>query len=120
MSLDEHGQTKTWLLSGWKISTGETSEVSATSSPTQDRPTFSRSELGAVLDTIGMPKANALVKSEDMLNQSKVEGTGSDTKRGAYDERLKRIILKDDADLTTIQHEFTHYWLQTILKNYKS
>lgn len=64
LSLDEYGKTKTWLLSGWKISTGETSEVSATSSPTQDRPTFSRSELGAVLDTMSMTQPYKNVNSQ--------------------------------------------------------
>lgn len=56
--------------------------------------------------------------SEDnkILNQSKVEGTGSDKYRGGYDEKLKRIILSDKSDLTTIQHEFAHYWLQNNFK----
>lgn len=48
--------------------------------------------------------------------QSKVEGTGSDKYRGAYDERLKRIILGEKSDLTTIQHEFAHYWMQNNFK----
>lgn len=63
--------------------------------------------------------AKTFVENDDRtpyLFQSKVEGTGSDTKRGGYDERLKRIILKDDADLTTIQHEFAHYWIQNNFK----
>lgn len=50
------------------------------------------------------------------LFQSKVEGTGSDKYRGSYDERLKRIVLSDKSDLTTIQHEFAHYWLQNNFK----
>lgn len=50
------------------------------------------------------------------LFQNKVEGTGSDKYRGAYDERLKRIVLSDKSDLTTIQHEFAHYWLQNNFK----
>lgn len=63
--------------------------------------------------------AKTFVENDDRtpyLFQSKVEGTGSDTKRGGYDDRLKRIILKDDADLTTIQHEFAHYWIQNNFK----
>lgn len=50
------------------------------------------------------------------MKQSKAEGTGSDKYRGAYDEKLKRIILSDKSDLTTIQHEFAHYWLQNNFK----
>lgn len=50
------------------------------------------------------------------IQQSKVEGTGSDKYRGGYDEKLKRIILGDKSDLTTIQHEFAHYWIQNNFK----
>jgi hypothetical protein len=52
----------------------------------------------------------------NILKQSKVEGTGSDKYRGAYDEKLKRIILGEKSDLTTIQHEFAHYWIQNNFK----
>lgn len=52
----------------------------------------------------------------NILKQSKVEGTGSDKYRGGYDERLKRIILGEKSDLTTIQHEFAHYWMQNNFK----
>lgn len=54
--------------------------------------------------------------SDNALNQSKVEGTGSDKYRGGYDEKLKRIVLSDKSDLTTIQHEFAHYWMQNNFK----
>lgn len=50
------------------------------------------------------------------LFQSKTEGTGSDKARGGYDERLKRIVLGEKSDLTTIQHEFAHYWIQNNFK----
>lgn len=52
----------------------------------------------------------------NILNQSKVEGTGSDKYRGGYDEKLKRIVLGEKSDLTTIQHEFAHYWIQNNFK----
>ena len=55
-------------------------------------------------------------KQTPVLFQSKVEGTGSDKYRGGYDERLKRIILGEKSDLTTIQHEFAHYWIQNNFK----
>lgn len=53
---------------------------------------------------------------DETLKQSKVEGNGSDKYRGEYDERLKRIILGEKSDLTTIQHEFAHYWMQNNFK----
>lgn len=43
-----------------------------------------------------------------------------DTYRGAYDEKLKRIILNEKSDLTTIQHEFAHYWIQNNFRWYRS
>lgn len=54
--------------------------------------------------------------SDEELKQSKAEGTGSDKYRGGYDERLKRIVLGEKSDLTTIQHEFAHYWIQNNFK----
>lgn len=53
--------------------------------------------------------------SDKYLAQGSTIGKG-DTKRGGYDEELKRIILKDGADLSTIQHEFAHYWMQNNFK----
>ena len=53
--------------------------------------------------------------SDKYLAQGSTTGKG-DTKRGGYDEELKRIILKDGADLSTIQHEFAHYWMQNNFK----
>lgn len=53
---------------------------------------------------------------EGALKQSKAEGTGSDKYRGGYDEQLKRIILGEKSDITTIQHEFAHYWIQNNFK----
>lgn len=53
--------------------------------------------------------------SDKYLAQGSISGKG-DTKRGDYDDELKRIILKDGADLSTIQHEFAHYWIQNNFK----
>lgn len=52
----------------------------------------------------------------NMLKQSKAEGSGSDKYRGGYDEKLKRIVLGEKSDLTTIQHEMAHYWMQNNFK----
>lgn len=127
LSLDEHGKTKTWLLSGWKISTGETSEVSATSSPTQDRPTFSRSELGAVLDTMSMTQpyknVNSQIKSVD--NRGTYDsGTPNiyyqgRKANGFYDPELGVIVLGRNMNEMTLPHEMQHYWLDKIFSIYK-
>ena len=51
----------------------------------------------------------------NILNQGSMSGKG-DTARGGYDEQLKRIILGEKSDLSTIQHEFAHYWMQNNFK----
>lgn len=58
LSLDEHGQRKTWLLTGWEEGKPDArAEVSTRSAATQPGPTFSRTELGAdFLDTITAEK----------------------------------------------------------------
>lgn len=60
---------------------------------------------------------------KDMLKQSRPDQSRldkGDTYRGAYDEKLKRIILNEKSDLTTIQHEFAHYWIQNNFRWYRS
>jgi hypothetical protein len=59
----------------------------------------------------------------NMLKQSRPDQSRldkGDTYRGAYDEKLKRIILNEKSDLTTIQHEFAHYWIQNNFRWYRS
>ena len=51
----------------------------------------------------------------NILKQGSVSGKG-DTNRGGYDDQLKRIILGEKSDLSTIQHEFAHYWMQNNFK----
>lgn len=51
----------------------------------------------------------------NILKQGSISGKG-DTNRGGYDEQLKRIILGEKSDLSTIQHEFAHYWIQNNFK----
>lgn len=54
-------------------------------------------------------------EQEKLLFQGSISGKG-DTNRGGYDEQLKRIILGEKSDLSTIQHEFAHYWIQNNFK----
>ncbi|MGH8504896.1 MAG: hypothetical protein ACRETM_02895 [Stenotrophobium sp.] len=73
LSLDEHGQKKTWLLTGWQEGKPDaTSEVSAQSGATQNAPTFSRDDLGAGLEKI--------IAEKDELLQS--------SRRNAYFQRV--------------------------------
>lgn len=51
----------------------------------------------------------------NIISQGSTSGKG-DTNRGGYDEQLKRIILGEKSDLSTIQHEFAHYWIQNNFK----
>lgn len=53
LSLDMNGTDRTWLLTGWKDNAPDAiSEVSTQSDATHDRPTFSRSDMGAGLRNI--------------------------------------------------------------------
>ena len=52
---------------------------------------------------------------QEYLLQGSTSGKG-DTNRGGYDDALKRIILDEKSDLSTIQHEFAHYWIQNNFK----
>ena len=54
-------------------------------------------------------------KTGNILKQGSTTGKG-DTNRGGYDDALKRIILGEKSDLSTIQHEFAHYWMQNNFK----
>ena len=54
-------------------------------------------------------------EQEKLLFQGSISGKGN-TARGGYDEQLKRIILGEKSDLSTIQHEFAHYWMQNNFK----
>jgi len=48
LSLDEHGKSKSWLLTGWQEGKPDAvGEVGTHAGATQSRPTFSRAELGA-------------------------------------------------------------------------
>ena len=53
--------------------------------------------------------------AQEYLLQGSTTGKG-DTNRGGYDDQLKRIILGEKSDLSTIQHEFAHYWIQNNFK----
>ena len=57
----------------------------------------------------------SLKEVRNLLKQGSLVGKG-DTARGWYDDALKRIILGEKSDLSTIQHEFAHYWIQNNFK----
>lgn len=57
----------------------------------------------------------SLKETRDLLKQGSLVGKG-DAARGGYDDALKRIILNEKSDLSTVQHEFAHYWIQNNFK----
>lgn len=69
-------------------------------------------ELSTQQDNEQLKNINKSVK-EASQQQTKATGKGT---RAAYDEQLKKIILGKDSDLTSIQHEFAHYWIQNNFK----
>ena len=71
LSLDENGNKKTWLLTGWnsKISPDEEGQVCANPNPTQTKPTFSRQDLGAELSNI-ITDSNTVFNPETNANVS--------------------------------------------------
>lgn len=72
---------------------------------------------------VNIRKLNDFVAEQETLKQSRPDQSRldkGDTYRGAYDEELKRIILNEKSDLTTIQHEFAHYWIQNNFRWYRS
>ncbi|MDR0645816.1 MAG: hypothetical protein LBG46_02215 [Elusimicrobiota bacterium] len=76
LSLDENGQRKTWLLTGFEINNktaGEKGEVSTPSDSTQIKPTFSRQDLvAAVINNIAQKgeKSKGLFKRAADITQT--------------------------------------------------
>ncbi|MBR5599417.1 MAG: hypothetical protein IKW39_05185, partial [Alphaproteobacteria bacterium] len=66
LSLDENGNKKTWLLTGWntKISPDEEREFRATLKSTQEEPTFSRQILGAELSNLNITPSDEDVNTK--------------------------------------------------------
>ena len=102
LSLDENGNKKTWLLTGWKINMPDaTGEVSTQSGATQTEPTFSRLDLGAGL-------SNYITQ---LQNKQGVESFSQATK-GAYNPNTNIITLFNGADASTVIHETWHFFVE--------
>ncbi len=118
LSLDEHGKTKTWLLSGWntKISPDEEREFNATLKTTQNLPTFSRQELGAGLNNIITKYETELNPNVNNDELSQIKGLPKIEFRpgGMYYVSEKAIELTNLADYSTLPHELAHYWLDNM------
>jgi len=72
LSLDEHGQRKTWLVTGWHIGEPDAaSGVSAQSGATQTAPVFSRDDLGAG------PSSSIIRRRDEVVNQIKSGADGA-------------------------------------------
>ena len=91
LSLDEHGNKKTWLLTGWnkKTSSVEEEQVSANSNPTQTKPTFSRQDLGAELN-------NIVTNNERNFNpESKIYYQESANQLGIFRDNPKALEIRE-------------------------
>lgn len=111
LSLDENGNKKTWLLTGWntKISPDAEREFSATLKATQQEPTFSRQLLGAGLNDISITpnseKVNSKVQFQSAFAGSRVdydrpslEAIGSGEGAQAHGWGLYYALSKDVAE----------------------
>lgn len=76
-----------------------------------------KKSLKAQREELNLPKITEEQIDEGLQMQTKPQGKGT---RGTYDSQLKSIILKKDADITTVQHEFAHYWMDNNFKWYRS
>lgn len=105
LSLDEYGNQKTWLLSGWDItknnkkSSDVIREVSTQTDTTQIKPTFSRQDLGAEL-------SNIITNNSENFNPK--QGN-----KGAYSPKENLIEFFKNADSSTSVHEVGHWLLNT-------
>ena len=72
LGLTKNGESSTWLFSGWdKIEkTGESGKVSASTTPTQGNPTFSRETLGAVISDSNLKKLFSNYNREERKSYS--------------------------------------------------
>ncbi|MDO4184624.1 MAG: hypothetical protein Q4D11_05250 [Rhodospirillales bacterium] len=106
LSLDEHGNKKTWLLTGFdtRISPDAEREFNATLKATQTMPTFSRQDLGAGLNGL------SIAENEDNVNRYRQDTARPQGARGSFTRRADTgeaiIELFETADASTIIHEF--------------
>ncbi len=139
LSLDENGNKKTWLLSGWNTkekSSDVSSEVSTQSTSTQIKPTFSRQDLGAELnnsitnsDGDFNPKQsqkrtgyvfqepaqpNLFVENAAQNHNKGFVGIDLKGNRGLTDINRNLILIGTTGDITTVLHESAHYFLNML------
>ena len=139
LSLDENGNKKTWLLSGWNTkekSSGVSREVGTQSTSTQIKPTFSRQDLGAELnnsitnsDGDFNPKQsqkrtgyvfqepaqpNLFVENAAQNHNKGFVGIDLKGNRGLTDINRNLILIGTTGDITTVLHESAHYFLNML------
>ncbi|MEA4834958.1 MAG: hypothetical protein VB133_07485 [Anaeromusa sp.] len=107
LSLDENGEQKTWLLTGWHKNKPDASGVvSAQSGATQVGPTFSRSDLVAGLLNYTTSQSNSLYQD----SPGNVNGS-------IYWENGKAIItMMQTSNPSTVIHEMVgHFFFQNLV-----
>lgn len=101
LSLDEDGNQKTWLLTGWHKNKPDTPGVVSTQSgATQTRPTFSRSDLGA-----GLSNYSIAHSGEFFQTQKSPQGSIQ------FRDGKTVINLFQKANKSTLFHELGHLFL---------
>lgn len=111
LSLNENGNKKTWLLTGWdsKISPDEERQFRANLNSTQESPTFSRQNLGAGLKDI--ITYNDYNLNPDSLEQSDENGFRGKTTFSANETIVE---LAQGHDSSTFMHELAHIYLHDL------
>lgn len=71
----------------------------------------------ARLEQLRLEKKKRQVNKLENELQAQDSTTGAKgSKRGGYNDTLKYIVLNSNADLSTISHEFAHYWMNNNFK----
>ncbi len=104
LSLDEHGKQKTWLLTGWdatspkgnKKRTDANGQVSTGSAATQTLPTFSRQDLGAVLNNSIAQKepVNKGLKKHKINFREELAPETNQIKEAVFNAQINKDILR--------------------------
>ena len=103
LSLDEHGKQKTWLLTGWdatspkgnKKRTDANGQVSTGSAATQTLPTFSRQDLGAVLNNSIAQKEGQIKAGKRKINFRDVLAPETNQiKEAVFNAQINKDILR--------------------------
>ena len=127
LALTRFGNKETWLFNAWgKIekTTGENGEVSATAVSTQANPTFSRTDLGAVVSNAKILQKKQISKFNNNIAEARIAYHGSgiellQTPNGTiYGWSIgdEIYLTEEGMNPETPIHEYTHLWAKALRK----